>query len=323
MHHHFLPERVLDRLRRLAGGAPRLVNEVISITLSPLLADGEAHLSAMDAAGIGTALLTYSGVSVLGAELCRELNSELARVESEHPSRFRAAAHVDLDDPAAPDELRRCVGELGFGAVALPCSTPQTVLDHPSLDLLWAAVGELDLPVILHPALLPSGATPEHGLERSCARPYDTTVAAVRLLRGVLPRFPTLRFVLPHCGGTSVFLQGRIRMFFGRPGEPPPALPRTLAEQRAEGLDDVFDRLWAQLWFDTAGTGGWEPAVQFAASVVGAERLMFGSDYPLESHSAVTLRELVDMMEGLPLPPADRELIAGGTARRLFGIGGA
>lgn len=320
VHHHFLPEEVVAQLRRRAGGAPRLVDDRISITLSPLLGDAEAHLAAMDAAGVDLALLTYSGVSVLGPAICRAVNDGLAAVALAHPGRFRAAAHVDPEDPGAPDELGRCVTDLGFRALALPCSAPGTDLDDPSLAPLWAAAVELDVPVVLHPALLPRGAVTDYGLERSCARPFDTTVAAVRLLCGVLPRHPALRVVLPHCGGTATFLRGRLAMFFGRPGEPTPSLPRTVAEQRREGLDAVFDELWSRLWFDTAGTGGWSPAVAFTASVVGADRLMWGSDFPLESHSGDTLRELVAMVEGLALDEGDRAAIAGGTAAELFGL---
>lgn len=320
VHHHFLPEDVVAHLRRRAGGAPRLVDDRISITLSPALADAAAHLEAMDEAGVELALLSYSGVSVLGPAVCRDVNDGLAAVEAAHPGRFRAAAHVDPEDAGAADELGRCVTDFGFGALALACSSPSRQLDDAALDPLWRAVAELDVPVVLHPALLPSGAATDYGLERSCARPFDTTVAAVRLLCGVLPRHPTLRVVLPHCGGTAAFLRGRLAMFFGRPGEPTPSLPRTVTEQRREGLDVVFDRLWSRLWFDTAGTGGWPPAVAFTASVVGADRLMFGSDFPLESHSGETLAELVATVEGLPLSATEQAAVAGGTAAEMFAL---
>lgn len=321
VHHHLLPEELVRHLRARAGGASRLVDDRISITLSPLLADVEAHLAAMDGAGVDLALLTYSGVSVLGADVCRRLNEGLAEVEAAHPSRFRAAAHVDLEDPGAPDALARCVDDLRPAAVALPTSTPGRTLDDPALDPLWSAVVELDLPVVLHPALLPGGAPTEHGLERSCARPHDTTLAAARLLAVVLPRHPGLRIVLPHCGGTAVLLKGRLAMFAAAPGEPVPSLPRTVAEQRAAGVTDAFEQGWSRFWFDTAGTGGWSPAVAFTASVVGPDRLLFGSDFPLESHSAATLSELVAMVDGLPLPAFTRAAVVGGNALGLLSVG--
>lgn len=320
VHHHYLPPQVLSALQAEAGGASRLVNDRISITLQPLLADVDAHLEAMDAAGVEKALLTYSGVSVLGQGVCAALNDGLAAVKAAHPGRFVGAAHVDLDDPSAAGELERCVDELGFRVLALPTSTPERALDDPSLEPIWEAAESLGLPVVLHPSMRPAGASTDYGLERSCARPFDTTVAAVRLLSGVFPRHPGLRVVLPHCGGTAVFLKGRLQMFFGRPGEPAPSMPRTVREQQGDGLDAVFSAFWSQLWFDTAGTGGWAPAVEFSASVVGTDRLMWGSDFPLESHSAETLRELVSVVEELRLGAGDRAAIASGNARSLFSL---
>lgn len=311
---------MLAHLRRKARGAPRLVNNEISITLSPLLEDVQAHLDAMDAAGIDLALLSYAGVSVLGADVCRAVNDGMADVASGTPARFLGAAHVTLGDMGAPDELARCVEDLNFGALALPCSAPGIQLDDEALDPLWSAAAAFDTPVILHPALLPLGSSTDYGIERSCGRPFDTTTAAVRLLCRVLPRHPSLRFVLPHCGGAAVFLKGRLSMFFSRPGEPPPSSPRTRREQCADGTGPAFDALWSRLWFDTAGTGGWSPAVDFCASVVGHGRLMFGSDFPLESHSAETLQELVEVVDELDLGTEERAGIAGRTAAHLLGI---
>ena len=46
--------------------------------------------------------------------------------------------------------------------------------------------------------------------------------------------------------------------------------------------------------------------------------MVFGSDYPLESYSGATVRELVEMIERLDLDLAGRKAIAGETAAGLF-----
>ncbi len=320
VHHHVLPEGLLAELSRRAGGASRLVDERISITLTPDLADAGAHLRAMDHAGVDVAVLTYSGVAVLGREVCRALNDGLAELARRHPGRFVAAAHVDLEDDAAVAELEGAVRDYGSRLVALPCSSPGRQLDDARLLPLWERIAELGLAVILHPSLLPSGASLDYGMERSCARPHDTTVAAIRLLGGVLWRVPGLRVVLPHCGGTATFLKGRLQMFFTDPaaGERR-SIPRTQRELADAGLDEVFERLWRSFYFDTAGTGGWAPALEFTAGVVGCDRLMFGSDFPLESHTPETLAELVAVLGSLALEPEERRAVAGGTALALLG----
>ena len=320
LHHHFMPLNVLEQMRVVSGGKERLITDKISIALNPDLADGEAHLAAMDQGGVDVAVLSQSGLSVLGRDVCRDVNEGMAAVARQWPTRFIPTAHVCIDDESCSTELESAISQYGFGAVALPCSSPERQLDDPSLEPLWSVIDDLDIPIILHPAQLPNGASLDYALERSCYRPFDTTVAGVRIFNGVLPRHPGLRFVLPHCGGTTVGLKGRLAMFFERPGVPlHRLLPRTRSEQRAEGLDTIFEQFWAKLYFDTAGTGAWSPVVEFATSIAGADHMAFGTDYPLESHSGETMRELVQMIEDLPYTPQEREQIASGTAESLLG----
>jgi predicted TIM-barrel fold metal-dependent hydrolase len=321
VHHHFLPLAVFERLKAEAGGAQRLVNERISLTLSDNLPDVDAHLRTMREGGVDAAILTYSGVSTLGPDVCRLLNAGLAEVQRSHPSVLYGAAHVYLKDPDAPRELERGIRELGLVAIGLPTTEGEMGLDDPSLGPVWDAIEQLDVPLILHPTLLPRGATTDYGLERACARPFDTTIAAARLAYGVLPKHPRLRVVLPHLGGTSVFLRGRMAMFFQPEGRTHAGMAKTMGEQRAAGLDRQFDERWSRFYVDTAGTGGWAPAVEMTAQVVGAERMLFGSDYPLESHSGAAVSELVDMVRGLPLE--DPERILGENAQTLFRVSAA
>jgi predicted TIM-barrel fold metal-dependent hydrolase len=323
VHHHFLPRTVFDELQAEAGGAPRLINDKISITLSEDLHRVESHLQAMDEGGVETAVLTYSGVSVLGMDTCRKLNDGFAEIQRANRPRLYGAAHVPIQEPdAAPRELERAVRELGLVAAAIPTSCPGVTLDQPALGPLWQKITELDVPVILHPALLPQGAPTDYHLERSCARPFDTTIAAVRLMYGVFPEFPALQVILPHLGGTSVFLRGRIAMFFEPPDFVPQSgkrgLAKTVADQHATGLHSQFEALWGKFYFDTAGAGGWPKAAQMTAEVVGTARMLFGSDYPLETYSGATVRELVEMIGHLDLHLEGKRAIAGVTAERLF-----
>src|ERR1051325_1220240 len=117
VHHHFLPRAVFDRLQAQAGGAPRLVNERISLTLSANLFDVDAHLQAMSEGGVNAAILTYSGVSTLGSEVCAQLNDGMAEVQQAHPGVMYGAAHVYLEDPNAPRELERAVRDLHLVAI--------------------------------------------------------------------------------------------------------------------------------------------------------------------------------------------------------------
>ncbi|HUZ22007.1 MAG TPA: amidohydrolase family protein [Acidimicrobiales bacterium] len=321
VHHHFVPEEVFATLRAEASGAERLVNDVLSMTLDPTLCHVDAHLEAMEVAGVDAAVLTYSALSVLGPGICQSLNDAFAGLQRAHPRVFHGAIHVDLQDPArAAAELERGANELGMRAIALPTSAPAARIDDPSLRPVWEVAEDLGLPVLLHPASLPAGASTDYGLERSCARPFDTTTAVVRLMYGVLPHHPGLRFLAPHCGGTAPYLKGRLQMFFTAPGAAPRSLPRTQRELAEEGLDVAFERLWSRIFADTAGNGGWTPVTRAALEILSPERLCFGSDFPLESHSGATLAELTGTLSALGLAPDERAALAAGNAAALLGI---
>src|SRR5262249_27280258 len=129
VHHHFLPRAVFDELKAEAGGGRRLVNDRISITLSDDLHRVESHLQTMDEGQVDAAILTYSGVSILGMDTCRKLNDGFAEIQRANRERLYGAVHVPLAEPdAAPRELERGVRELGLVAVARPPPPPGVTL---------------------------------------------------------------------------------------------------------------------------------------------------------------------------------------------------
>jgi L-fuconolactonase len=80
---------------------------------------------------------------------------------------------------------------------------------------------------------------------------------------------------------------------------------------------------------DTAAGPGWTPteigpAVEAALEAFGADRLMFGSDWPV-CRLVATYGEVIGAIEGLisQLTAAERGAVLGGTAARIYGIAGA
>jgi predicted TIM-barrel fold metal-dependent hydrolase len=321
VHHHYLPPDICVELRERAGGQPRLNDGTVSMSVTGNLDDVDSHLEVMDAAGVDLAVLSYSGVSVYGTEFCRRLNKGMAKLTEAEPDRFRGCLHVAINEPEqAADEISRSASELGLSIVALATSADGVELDDPRLVAMWEIIARLSLPVILHPPLGSRWAPAEYSLERSCARPIETTMAMVRLINAVLPRFGGLTFIAPHCGGAAPCLRGRIEMFYDGGQASSSGPPRTRREQAQAGLSGKFQNGWERFYFDTAGTGGWAPIVSMTGQVVGTDRLMFGSDYPLESHSVATYTELKEMLADIDWPPAVLAAVTGGNAERVLRI---
>ena len=321
VHHHFMPAPLFERLAAQAGGR-RIVTNEISLTLNPSRKDLEAHLGVMDEAGVSVSILTDQ-VQVMGAEVARMLNDGIAEVEKKHPSRFRGAIHLPIHEPqAAQRELKRGIDELGLRAVALLACHLDIQLDHPIMNPLFEIIQRHHLPIILHPQSKPLGSETTYNLDRCVFRPLETTQAIVRVMGSVLPRFPELRFIMPHLGGAVSSLKGRMMSFFEPQDAQVPAelkgYLKTQTELNRLGLAEAFEKLFRSLYFDTAGTGSWHPALAAALNVTRADRIMFGSDFPLECKTAANVTESLDMIRQAPCNAQDKAAILGETAGALF-----
>ncbi len=321
VHHHYMPATLFDRLAAQAGGR-RIVTNEISLTLHPSRKDLEAHIKTMDEAGVTVSILTDQ-VQVMGAEVARLLNDGIAEVERRHPTRFRGCIHLPIREPeAAKRELERGINELGLKAVALLACHLDVQLDNPVMNPLFEIIQRHNLPIVIHPQSKPTGSDTLYNLDRCVFRPLETTQAIVRVMNSVLPRFPGLRFVMPHLGGATSSLKGRIMAFFETEDADIPAdmkgYLKTQSEQKRFGLTERFEKLFQSLYFDTAGTGAWHPALAAAFNVTTADRIMFGTDYPLECKTAANIVESLGMIREAPCSPEDKTAILGKTAAALF-----
>jgi predicted TIM-barrel fold metal-dependent hydrolase len=321
VHHHYMPALLFDRLAAQAGGK-RIVTKEISLTLHPSRKDLEAHIKSMDEAGVTYSILTDQ-VQVMGAEVAGALNDGIAEVEKKYPNRFRGAIHLPIHEPeAAMRELERGINELGLRAVALLACHLDIQLDNSVMNPLFEIIQKNHLPIIIHPQSKPTGSETTYNLDRCVFRPLETTQAIVRVMCSVLPRYPELRFIMPHLGGATSSLKGRMMAFFETADADIPAEMRgylkTQSEQKKFGITERFEKLFQSLYFDTAGTGAWLPAMAAALNVTTADRIMFGSDYPLECKSAANIVESLDMIRQAPCSAADKTAMLGKTAAGVF-----
>jgi aminocarboxymuconate-semialdehyde decarboxylase len=225
---------------------------------------------------------------------------------------------------SAKRELERGIHELGLRSVALLACHLDIQLDNPLMFPLYEIIQKNNLPIILHPQSKPTGSETTYSLDRCVFRPLETTQAIVRIMNAVLPRFPELRFIIPHLGGAASSLKGRMMAFFETDDAPIPADMRgylkTQNEQKKFGVTERFEKLFQRLYFDTAGTGAWGPSMAAALNITTADRIMFGSDYPLECKTAANIIESIDMVRQAPCSSADKTAILGNTAAGVFNL---
>jgi len=159
--------------------------------------------------------------------------------------------------------------------------------------------------VLVHPGEPPGADQMDMGrydLSWSVGFMLDTTLAFTRMIfDGFLDRYPRIRLIASHGGGTLPYLVGRFEK--GDEVELP---------ERRRMTAHPIDYL-RRLWYDciTYDLG----ALRYLVSVVGPDRVLFGTDWPHQVHDVQG-----SLANTAALPPDQRNAIRGGNARALFDL---
>lgn len=142
----------------------------------------------------------------------RFLNWHLAELCRKHDRQFSFLASVPLphsDDAAA--ELEYAVKELGAVGAVVAANVEGVNLGEVDLESFWQTATTLDVGVFIHPVQAQASArTAKFALSQIAQYTVDTTLCVGSLIfSGVLDRFPQLRLLLSHGGGTFPYLTGR------------------------------------------------------------------------------------------------------------------
>jgi aminocarboxymuconate-semialdehyde decarboxylase len=324
VHCHFLSPLALDAARRApdrygvrvddAGGATRLRlgDEPPLRPLLPALHDPAAYAAFARAQGLGGALVGplmdiagYHLPAAQGRAWSRLVNESLAESLRALPAAFRGLATVPLQDPpGAAEELRHAVRALGFRGAMIDTHVRGRALADPAVDPFWRAAMDLGAPVILHPFVLEQverfGA---HYLHNLVGYPFETTLAAAGLVfGGTLDRMPELAVVLVHGGGFLPYQLGRLD--HGH---------RARAEVRVDGARPA-SAYARRFYYDTITHSA--RSLCFLCDVVGADRLLLGSDFPFGMGDP----EPVAAVRRAGLGEAAERAALGENARRLFAL---
>jgi aminocarboxymuconate-semialdehyde decarboxylase len=173
------------------------------------------------------------------------------------------------------DEMHRALDSYPFRAGMLPSTAGGRPLDDPIFEPMWTLIEQLGLLIFLHPtSAVGSERFGLHGMHVLVGWPFETTLAVTRLIfEGVLERHPALKIILSHGGGNLVFLRGRLDAAYHASGwEAHPYYRRNINRPPSDYLD--------RLYYDTCALS--EESNRFVIDTMGADRVMFGTDYPFD-----------------------------------------
>lgn len=269
VHHHFAPD-----FHRDAIGARR--DSLRWPTWSP-----QMSLDDMDKNGIATAMLsvvqpgTWFGNAEESRRLSRQLNDYAAGMVRDHPGRFGLFATIAPPDvEGSLKEIEYALDTLKADGIGLLTSYGTTYLGDPSFAPVYAELNRRKAVVYVHPLspnccknLVPG--IPVGSIEYAT----DTTRTIAHLVfSGTTAKFPDIRWIFSHSGGTLPFLTGRfIRLAEERK---PAHLPN--------GPLPEFRKLHYEL-----AQGNTPGQIAALLKMVPVEQVLYGTDFPFRPGSEV------------------------------------
>jgi aminocarboxymuconate-semialdehyde decarboxylase len=306
VHCHYYPREYIDRLEELGRTVRRMTTSVPGFAFAVGV---DQQIERLDAAGIQAQVLSVCNQppyfpdrdqAVSTARLANDLYAELC---SQRSGRFFAFGAVPLPHvDAALAELERCLDSLGFVGIGLGSSVLEQPLDSSAFDAFFAELDRRGNAVFIHPVGAGGGLNSgEFGLTWMLGSRFEDTITAARLiLSGLTLRYPRIRFIIPHLGGTlPLFLQ---RM-------------DNVAERQGWRSELKPSDLLRRMWFDSVNEH--PVALRCACEAFGVDRVLLGTDWPFLPPDKLQ-RCVTYIEEALPEP--DARAILDRNAATLLGL---
>jgi 6-methylsalicylate decarboxylase len=236
----------------------------------------------MDKSGVATSIVSTSEPSVwfgdneAARKLARECNELGAKLMADHPGRFGVFTTIPLPDvDGALREIEYGLDTLKADGVCLMTSYQGKYPGDPAFDPIMSELNRRNAVVFLHPvkAECCKDLQPELGPAVVELGTETTRAIASVLFDGTAARYPNIRFIFSHGGGTMPFLMMRFNSLAARPD---------MAQKLPNGLLHEVQRLY----YDTAnfyGPYSWPTMLK----LVPARHILFGTDFPFSNAADV------------------------------------
>lgn len=290
VHHHYASPAFVVEMARREMGNPRYREWTPQVSFDE-----------MDSSGVATAMLSSSrpgvwfGNTPADIEVARKLSTDMneygAKLVSDYPDRFGLFATLPLPDvDGTLREIEHAYDVLNADGVTVMSNYGDIYLGDPRLEPVMAELNRRRAIVYEHP-LREDRDNPFNGIELIT----ETTRTIASLIgNGTVVRYPDIRFIFAHGGGTIGASAGRM----GRLGE---ASPNGLMYELRK------------FYYDT-GQAYQRPLLLSYKNLVPISQIVFGTDFPFRGATVTAqgLRENGDFTD------AELFAIERGNALKLF-----
>ncbi len=307
VHHHILPPKYLSTLgdrigRQTLKGPPPQWSPQIS-------------LDVMDRNGIEFAITSFGppgfwfGDIEESKKLCRDCNEYSAELRRDHPTRFGMFAVLPFPNvEASLKEIEYAFDVLHADGIELMTNCANEYPGDAKYAPVFDELNRRQAVVYYHPIPANYGTLILNNFPPATLEfPFDTTRAIMSLVfGGTIARFPKVRHIFSHAGGTVPFLAERLARLTARDD---------LKKMVPNGVIQELGKLY----FDTALSTN-----KFCFGplqlLVEPDHILFGSDFP-QAPESTTISSLRDL-KGLALgEPALRGILRDHTAKLFPRLG--
>ena len=296
VHHHVVPPSYLAEIAsRLLGSAAQWTPEL--------------SIEDMDKSGIGKSVLSLIQPGVWFGDvdearrLAREANDYGAGVARDFPGRFGLFAAVPLPDAEGSlKEIEYGLDVLKADGIGLMTSYGTRYLGDPLFAPVWEELNRRKAVVYTHPLAPECCKNPIPGVSAAAIEyATDTTRTIASLVfSGTAARYPDIRWIFSHGGGTMPFLLSRFTH------------EEKIIKNRGEVLPKGVVFELKKFHYDTAQAnhGG---ALAALTRLIPIEQILLGSDFPFRPG-----RDVVEGLNAYGFKARDLRAIERGNAMRLM-----
>lgn len=292
VHHHVVPPAQLKAATARMRGMPKW-------SLSQSLED-------MDKAGVACSIVSiinpgpwYGRIDEETRQLARECNEFCAQLGRDHPGRFRFFAAIPLPDAEGSlREIEYAFDTLKAEGIALWTSYTGKYLGDASFEPVYEELNRRKAVVYTHPGVPECCANVVPGVTPSTLEyAFDTTRTVAGMFfdkAGVGYKYPGIRWIWSHSGGTIPFLTSRFVELAHRQKRQDP-------------------RPYLEKYYYEVAQGNAPGQLAALLKMVPVSQVLFGSDYPYRD-----AKEALDGLLAYDFPAADLHAIDNGNALKLF-----
>jgi len=267
VHHHFLPPVHREALAKHKMGAPKW---------SP-----QMSLDEMDKSGIATAVLsqvqpgTWYGDAAESRALSRAINEYGAKLVQDHPGRFGLFATITpLDPEGSLKEIEHAFDTLKADGIGLLTSYNGKYLGDASFAPVYEELNRRKAVIYVHPLAPNCCASVVPGIPPgSIEYATDSTRTIAHLVfTGTSQKYPDIRWIFSHSGGTLPFLTQRF-------------IQQQKVQKHAHlpnGPIPEFQKFYYEL-----AQGNTKAQLAGLFQLVGVSQVLYGTDYPYRDGAEV------------------------------------